>query len=207
MIKRFLFLIIFCNINHLASATPEGVEVDTIVKTSVQQSVQKLGNEVLKSNFSYAVTKMYPRWKNRQAKRLGSEKKLLESFHNAGDQLQEAGITVDTFKAEAPTVFYRVHPILKDELRKKGQLQAHKTSDVEWETLALVPTKLKMSFMLEGQPKVSYLRESFQVAICKEGTNEWSFIDGATLRVSDLRSMFPLLPRTLKLPRKVDTKL
>ncbi|MEO1858021.1 MAG: hypothetical protein ABGY95_11760 [Rubritalea sp.] len=169
---------------------------------SVQQSVQKMGNEVLKSNFRYAVDKMYPRWKMRQAKRLGSEVKLLEAFNNAGVQMQEAGITIDLFVAQPALKAYKVHPKMK-----VGRREIRSSEDVTYELLVFVPTKMKMSFLIENQPKRSFLRESFQIAIAKEGSNDWTFLDGATISVQDLRSLFPLLPHNLVLPTKSDTEV
>ena len=171
-------------------------------RQSAQESVQKLGNEVMKSNFSFAVDKMYPRWKTRQAKRLGSEEKLLAAFNNAGIQMQEAGIILDSFVADPALKAYKVHPKMKD-----GHNDIRTSDDVVYELLVFVPTKMKMTFLLENQPKRSFLRESFQIAIAKEGSNDWTFLDGATISVKDLRSLFPLLPHNLELPTKVDTEI
>ena len=203
MIKRFLFLIV-CLTSGLNAQELTGGEVflDAQAKQSVQESVQRIGNEVLKSNFAYAIERMYPRWRGRQAKRLGSEQKLLESFNKAGVQMQEMGITIDSFTALQPGRAYHVHPKMKD-----GVKQIQSSDDLHYEVLVFVPTRMKMSFMLEGQPKRSFMRESFQIALAKEGTNDWTFIDGATIRVVDLRSMFPLLPQNLKLPEKRDVEI
>jgi hypothetical protein len=168
----------------------------------VKTAVQVLGNEVLRSNFSYAVENMYPRWRTRQAKRMGSEQKMLETFSKAGEQMQEMGITIDSFTALDPQKAYHVHPKMRD-----GVKQISSSDDLHYEVLVLVPTRMKMSFMMQGQPKRSFMRESFQIAVAREGSNQWTFIDGATIRVVDLRSMFPLLPRNLELPEKRDIEV
>lgn len=198
----YLAITLFIASFHGQLKAEGNVEADAAVRAEVQQAVQKLGNEVLKNNFRYAVEKMYPRWKVRQAKRLGSEEKLLAAFLNAGVQMQESGITIDLFTAEAPTHFYRVHPQLRE-----GVTEAKGAEDVVYQLMAFVPTKMKMTFLIEGQPKQSFMRQSFQVAVKTEGTNEWTFIDGATIRVSDLRSLFPLLPHDLVLPPKQDEEI
>lgn len=171
-------------------------------KQTVQAAVQSLGNEVLKSNFTYAIDHMYPRWRERQAKRMGGEGKLLEAFNKVGSQMQDAGITIDSFTALAPQKAYHVHPKMRE-----GVSQINSSDDLHYEVLVLVPTRMKMSFMLEGQPKRSFMRESFQIAVARQGSDQWTFIDGATIRVVDLRSMFPLLPKNLILPEKRDVEV
>ncbi len=203
MIKRFLLvcisLVASVHAQHLVGGE---FTLNEASRQSVQEAVQKMGNEVLKSNFSFAVDKMYPRWKIRQAKRLGSEVKLLAAFNNAGVQMQEAGITLDSFVANPALKSYKVHPKMK-----AGRSGIRSAEDVTYELLVFVPTKMKMTFLLENQPKRSFLRESFQIAITKEGSNQWTFLDGATITVKDLRSLFPLLPHNLKLPKKADTEI
>lgn len=178
---------------------PEGVAVTPQIEGAAQQAVQLLGNEVLKGNFAYAVSKMYPRWKVRQAKRLGDEQKLLDQFNKAGAQMQEAGIDITGFSAQKPLVFYRVWPVRVDKSKAVGSGGA-----LNYHLLALVPTKMTMRFLLEGKPPRTFIRTSFQVAISEEGTNDWTFIDGSTIKRTDLRSMFPLLPADLVLPKRVD---
>ena len=203
MIKRIL-LVCFSLLASVHGQQLVGGEftLNESSRQSVQAAVQKMGNEVLQSNFSFAVDKMYPRWKNRQAKRLGSEVKLLAAFNNAGVQMQEAGITIDSFVANPAIKAYKVHPLMKD-----GRNEIHSSEDVIYELLVFVPTKMKMTFLLENQAKRSFLRESFQIAIAKEGSNNWTFMDGATISVKDLRSLFPLLPHKLVLPTKSDTEI
>jgi hypothetical protein len=203
MIKRIL-LVCFSLLASVHAQQLVGGEytLNQASRKSVQESVQKMGNEVLKSNFRFAVDKMYPRWKNRQAKRLGSEVKLLAAFNNAGVQMQEAGITLDSFVADPALKAYKVHPKMK-----AGRSEIRSSEDVTYELLVFVPTKMKMTFLLENQPKRSFLRESFQIAIAKDGSNDWTFLDGATISVKDLRSLFPLLPHNLVLPAKSDTEI
>ena len=38
------------------------------------------------------------------------------------------------------------------------------------------------------------------MAVCDKGTNDWTFIDGAGLKVADLRGLFITLPQDLQLP-------
>lgn len=203
MIKKFL-IICLCLVANVNAQQVTGGEVAINASTSesVQAAAQQLGNEVLKSNFRYAIDHMYPRWKSRQAKRLGSEDKLLAAFSNAGAQMQEAGITLDSFVALQPTRAYRVHPKMKS-----GRNEIRSSADLDYQILVFIPTKMQMSFHSENQPKRSFMRLSYQIAIAQEGADQWTFIDGATIRVTDLRSMFPLLPNDLELPKKSDVEV
>lgn len=198
MIKR---LVIFCLCLVTSVKAQELVGGEFVLSdaqsASVQNAVQTLGNEVLKSNFAYAVDKMYPRWKTRQAKRLGSEQKLLEKFNAAGAQMTAAGITIDAFRAKPPTLAFRVFPKLKE-----GKTSIQSDKDLVYELLVIVPTVKKLTIFPPNEPKRVLSQQSFQIAIAKEGSNTWTFIDGATLKAQDLHSMFPLLPQDLKLPEK-----
>ncbi|MGJ8674074.1 hypothetical protein [Rubritalea sp.] len=203
MIKRTLFLLTCLSSSLVAQEVTGGeVVMEAQSKQSVKSAVQLLGNEVLMSNYAYAVDHMYPRWRERQAKRMGSQQKMLEAFNSVGQQMQEMGITIDSFTALEPQKAYHVHPKMRD-----GVSQINSSDDLRYEVLVLVPTRMKMSFMLDGQPKRSFMRESFQIAIAKEGSDAWTFIDGATIRVVDLRSMFPLLPNNIELPEKRDVEI
>ncbi len=178
------------------------ISLPEATKEAAMEATQALGNEVLKSNFSYAVDKMYPRWLQRQAKRMGSEQRLRAALQQVGSQMEEAGITIDSFVAKPVYKVFHVHP-----KKKQGVRQIRSGDDVDYEILAIVPTEMKMSFYSQDQPKRSFLRQSFQIAISGDGGLSWTFIDGATLKKQDLRSVFPLLPQQLVLPEKVDTAL
>ncbi len=176
------------------------ITVKQATKDSAQAATQALGNEVLKQNFTYAVDKMYPRWLQRQAMRMGSEVQLRKALKKVGEQMDEAGITIDAFVAMPASKAFHVHP-----KKKAGVKQISSVADVDYELLVLVPTQMKMSFYSQQQAKRSFLRKSFQVAISKDAGLTWTFIDGATLKKQDLRGMFPLLPEQLELPQKEDS--
>lgn len=183
-------------------AEARGIVVADDVRTSAQQSVQAMGNEVLKGNFIYAVEKMYPRWKTRQAKRLGSEQLLMEQFSKAAVQMQEAGIDITGFNALPPVAFYRVWPVVNE-----GVKQVRSEKDLTYHIVAVVPTKMTLRFLIENQAPRTFERSSYQLAVSKEGANDWTFIDGAALDVNDLRSIFPLLPKNMVLPAKEDKEI
>jgi hypothetical protein len=47
---------------------------------------------------------------------------------------------------------------------------------------------------------LNYESTGFQVAISDKGSNEWYFIDGSAVTVSELRSLFITLPEKMDLP-------
>jgi hypothetical protein len=73
--------------------------------------------------------------------------------------------------------------------------------DVFTKWMLFIPTTTQFRFFKPNDPK-PYVVEStgFQVAISDKGKDDWTFIDGSGLTVSDLRSLFPTLPEDLELP-------
>lgn len=63
----------------------------------------------------------------------------------------------------------------------------------------LVPTVTRIKMVQKGQ---TFTIEStgFQVAISDKDKNDWTFIDGSTVSVNDLRSLFPNFPADTKFP-------
>ena len=55
------------------------IVVDPAIAEQAQAAVQKLGIELMKGNFTYSQERMYPRWKRRLAKRVGSMEELKRS--------------------------------------------------------------------------------------------------------------------------------
>jgi hypothetical protein len=59
----------------------------------------------------------------------------------------------------------------------------------------------KFRFIREGIPKPLIIESlGYQAAISPKDKLDWTFIDGAGLKVSDLRGLFITLPRNIELP-------
>ncbi len=76
------------------------VAVDHNVATSAQAAVQKLGLEMMKGNFKFGQDRIYPRWKRRLAKRVGSMEKL---------EAQGIDSLISLVSARGLSIFYKLH--------------------------------------------------------------------------------------------------
>ena len=77
-------------------------EIPAGVASSAVAAVKKLGEQVVLGNRMYAVERMYPRWKERMAKRMGGmevlERKLKEQIRNVDEQMRLHGMSMISFK-------------------------------------------------------------------------------------------------------------
>ena len=131
-------------------------------------------------------------------------KKMEAAMLDALKKQEAAGVKVTAIVADQPTVAWEVNHGIKT-LNKK---QANEMNVGEWkEWMVFVPTRKIVTVFDHSvsPPKLRKLqRNSFMAAICKKGTNDWTFIDGSSLTTASLRSVFPFLPRDekkLKLPK------
>lgn len=181
---------------------------------SCQAATQELGDNVIRGNFLFAYDKMYPRYKRRQIAVHG-EKKFKQQFIDAAKTLNKTGLTITSFKAGSPVGFFRVWPQIKPAAKlkiKRGEQKGLIAGDVVYNRLIIVPTT--QEFVLQGNKggqSRKYRREGFQVAIAPEtvvpGQEQWTFIDGSTIKPQDLRSMFPSLPQKLVLPERKGSEI
>jgi len=224
--KRYLSLLamlLFTKCAFAQAAKPQEVVSPTTDSTvitpaetiaSCQRATQMLGNNVIKENYLYAHDKMYPRYKNRQVAVHG-EKKFKQQFLEVSKTLNTMGVTITSFKAGSPIGFFRVWPQIRPAAKLKmdrGEQKGLIAGDVVYNWLVLVPTTQEWTFTSnKGGPPRKLKREGFQVAIAQEvavaGQEEWTFIDGGTLKPQELRSMFPSLPQQLVLPQRVDSEI
>lgn len=181
---------------------------------SCVQATQKLGNNVIKENYLYAFEKMYPRYKKRQIA-LHGEKKFKQQFIDLPKTLNTMGVTITSFKAGEPVGVFRVWPLIKPDAKlkmKRGEQEGLQDGDVVYHRLMMVPTTQLWTFRntKSGVPRI-LKREGFQIAIAKEtvipGQEEWTFIDGGTIKPQDLRAMFPSLPQKMVLPKRRDSEV
>ncbi len=164
---------------------------------SARTAVEKLGGEVVLGRYAVAIERMYPTWKKRMAERVGGMEKLEAKLAGAAKQMQSNGVSLISFKPEGQPLVHEVA------LGKKAVTVNGKQADVDVFTkwMLFIPTVTQFRFFKPNDPK-PYVVEStgFQVAISDKGKNDWTFIDGSGLTVSDLRTLFPTLPEDLELP-------
>lgn len=167
------------------------------VVASAVKAVADLGMEVAKGKYQAAVERMYPQWKERAAMRAGGMPALQKQLDGVADQMLQQGITItDSIPLGQPRAF-EVIPGKKVTMVEGKEVE----SLIYTSWMVLVPTVTKFRVFLPNDT-VAIMIEStgFQVAISEKGKDNWSFIDGSSVSVSDLRSLFGNLPQDLELP-------
>jgi len=179
-----------CFLALTALAPAQGIAPPEVVRSAVD-SVEELGKQVVLGNHRAAIDGMYPQWKQRMAKRKGGIKALERELEGIGEVLARNGMSIISFKAEGAPKVYEVFP---DGGGEDGEMKFKK-----W--LVLIPTVTQFRIMQPGQPKGHVINShGFQVAISEKGEDDWSFINGSDVTVSDLRSLFITLPANMELP-------
>lgn len=160
------------------------------VVQSATSAVAALGNEVVMGRYQVALERMNSLWKERIAQRMGGMQALEQQLAKVPEEMVRQGITMLSSKPEGKPTVLQVVP----QKNKTGTLVYTK-----W--LVLVPTMTKFRFIREGNPKPLVIESvGYQAAISHKDKLDWTFIDGAGLKVSDLRGLFITLPRNIELP-------
>jgi len=211
-----------------AGVVPGAVDVPAEVKASAVAAVDALGKEVVLGRLQVAIDRMYPAWKDALAKSAGGMDKLTEKFTSVPKLMAQQGMSILSVKTEGEPIAYEVesgkeqvldpkgNPVFLDPSGKplldaKGNALPAKTGSKPQEQmvfkkwLLVVPTVTEFRLTepaKAGQaPKIKLaVNHSFQVAISDKGKNDWTFIDGSGLRISDLRRLFFTLPENMTLP-------
>lgn len=164
------------------------------VLDGAEAATRILSQQVMKGNFSFAVQRMYPRWKDRAAKKLkGGQAELLKRMMELPKVMQKQGITMLKYEVLKPTMGHEV--FLGRGVNGVGQpVQMY----LEW--LVFVPTRAEYQ-VIDPRTRLTKRVETrgYQVAVVKKGTSDWYFIEGRNLTVPQLRSFFPGLPNDQKL--------
>ncbi len=181
-----------------AEVVSEPVPPD-VVATAVA-AVAKLGEEVVMGRYKVAVERMNPQWKERAAKRMGGMERLEKQLEGVAAQMVQQGISMISFKPQGQPQVYQVFPGRK--VVKENGVDVEKLVYTKWMVLVPTATRFRIMRNVQGQAPKSHIIEStgFQVAISEKGKNDWTFIDGAGLRVNDLRGLFVTLPQDMELP-------
>ncbi len=169
---------------------------EEIIKSAVT-AVEALGKEVVLGKYQSAIDRMYPQWKERTAKKMGGMEKLEKQLEDVSKQMLKRGISITDFKPQGKPTAFEVYP------GKAVQIIDGKETEVmrytKW--LVIVPTVTRVRMLIDGDPiPLNYESTGFQVAISDKGSNEWFFIDGSAVTVSELRSLFITLPENMELP-------
>jgi hypothetical protein len=194
MKRWFLFIALVTSL-HGQDLDSQNVP-EEIIKSAVT-AVDSLGKEVVLGKYQSAIDRMYPQWKERTAKKMGGMEKLEKQLEDVSKQMLKRGISITDFKPQGKPTAFDVYP------GKAVQIIDGKETEVmrytKW--LVIVPTVTRVRMLIDGDPiPLNYESTGFQVAISDKGSNEWYFIDGSAVTVSELRSLFITLPEKMDLP-------
>lgn len=166
------------------------------VASSAVAAVRKLGDQVVRGNHHYAIDRMFPRWKDRMAKRLGGMEKLEKQLDKVNEEMRLQGIHFMSFKPQGAPRVFEVWPGKKTEVVDGKEVEVM----IKTKWLVLIPTVTRFR-IIDDVGKYRYIEsKGFQIAVSDKGKNDWYFMDGASVTVSDLRSLFPTFPDSVKLP-------
>lgn len=181
----------------LARVDAQRVAIDPAIADQAQAAVQKMGTELMRGNFKYSQERMYPRWKRRLAKRIGSMERLEQQLASGDQQRVKMGLIVTSYHADKPTAFFDVWRAKKvDPDSGKLILDDDGREIVVSHWLAVVPTttQVKVPDPQQGGRMRTLEEKSYAIAVAEQGSNDWYFLTGMKPTIQDLRSMFPSLP-------------
>ena len=201
LLKLFCIILTLSTLSF--SQVMERKSVPQDVMEEAQSAVQSLANEVMKGNFLYSLDHIYPRWTEAAERQTGGKDALRKRLEALPREMQEKGISIIDFKAERPVSAFEV---------KAEHNRDAKKAPVFSEYLVFVPTRtLYLAIDPNGGVVVKIESKGFQAAIVSQAPpRKWSFIDGSSLTVQELRALFPLLPHkeeALLIPERSQKKL
>ena len=164
-------------------------------------SVKALGEQVVLGKHEVAIQRMYPEWKERAAKQAGGMDKLEAALERVPQMMAQQGVQLISFKPQGAPTSYEVQ-MGKEEVLVDGK-KVEKAIYKKWLVLIPTVTEYRIAAPAEkgGVPKFAVIQSTgFQAAISDKGKNDWSFIDGASLTVAELRRLFVSLPDNMQLP-------
>lgn len=176
----------------LPVVSAEVIAPPDVVRSAIS-SVEALGEKVVHNDYKAAIDSMYPQWKDRMAKRKGGIKKLEAELEGIGEIMARNGVQIISFKTLGAPKTYEVWP---------GDNTNEAVGEINYtKWLLLIPTVTQFRIFHDDSPKGTVIDSyGFQVAIADKGKNNWTFINGSDVTVSDLRSLFITLPANMVLP-------
>lgn len=151
--------------------------------SSALKAGRELSGAVKTGDMMWMVEKMYPSWKNKLAARLpGGMKELMDTYRKMGEALKEHDFKIESFEVMSPAGEYVV---------KAGT-----------EKLVVLPTRTVIAIKNpETGQTVRGEKLGFLYALTKIGKNEpWTFIDGTTIKLNDLRNLIYDVPLNIVQP-------
>jgi hypothetical protein len=197
--RTFLFSALMCLLPVMQGHAQQAAPID--VTDSAVAAVKTLGEQVVLGKHEVAIERMYPEWKERAAKQAGGMDKLEAQLAKVSQMMAQQGVQLISFKPQGAPSSYEVQ-MGKEEVLENGK-KVEKAIYKKW--LVLIPTVIEFRTTVPaekgGVPKFVVIQSTgFQAAISDKGKNDWTFIDGASLTVTELRRLFITLPENMQLP-------
>lgn len=171
------------------------------VTNAAVAAVKVLGEQVVLGKHQVAIDRMYPEWKERAAKRAGGMEKLQQQLAGVATTMAQQGVQLISFRPQGAPISYEVLPG-KETVEENGK-KVEKLIHKNWLVLIPTVTEYRIAKPAEkgGAPKFVVIQSTgFQVAVSEKDKNDWTFIDGASVTVADLRRLFITLPENMELP-------
>lgn len=165
------------------------------VVNSAIAAVNDLGKQVVLGKMKTSMERMYPQWRQRLSERAGGEAALEKTFDEMMAAMMKQGTTMISFKTFGFPTVYDVYPGKKVEMIDGKSVET--LINTKW--MLLIPTEIRYRVMNGATPLIIESK-GYQIAISDKDKINWTFIDGAGLKVQDLRSMFISLPKDMVLP-------
>lgn len=189
---------VFAMLGTVQAQSANVLPVPQSVVDSAVKAVESLGNDVVAGKFETAITRMNPQWKDRMAKRFGGEAAIDQKARDMMAEMQRQGIRMLSFKPLGRPQAYEVWPG-KQVSTVNGQ-KLETLVYTKW--MVLIPTVTQLQVTPPGQTKPMVIEStSFQIAVSDKTKEDWTFIDGASATVAELRSLFITLPEDIVLPK------
>jgi len=198
--RAYFFSALMCLLPVMQGHAQQAAPVE--VSDSAVAAVKALGEQVVLGKHQVALDRMYDEWKARAAKQAGGMEKLEEQLAKVPKMMAQQGVQLISFKPQQGVPASYEVQMGKEEVVENGQ-KVEKAIYKKWLVLIPTETEYRIAAPAEkgGVPKFVVIQSTgFQVAISDKGKNDWSFIDGASLTVADLRRLFITLPENMQLP-------
>jgi hypothetical protein len=181
-----------CAIAEDAFPTPATTAPPEIVASAVA-AVRHLGEQVVLGRYHVAIEKMNPMWKDRAARRAGGMASLERQLQDVPRRMLRDGVSILSSHPQGEPKVFEVSP---------GRANPDGSGEIiytKW--LIFVPTITTSRVIRESEPRpILFESIGFQVAVSDKEPLDWTFIDGSSVTVNELRSMFPTRPADFELP-------
>jgi hypothetical protein len=188
----------------IASAIPAVCQVKAPVEVvdSGIAAVNDLGKQLTSGKFVVTYERMNPLWRKRLATKMGGDEILKTQCESIGAQLAKSAMTLISHNTEGFPTIYEVSPGKKTDLVDDKKVET--LIYTKW--LMVVPTVAR--YRIIGQDGKHIIEShGFQVAVSDKDKIDWTFIDGGTVTVADLRNMFSSVPVNMKLPEMTNKRV